>query len=318
MERWSFTNDGIRLRRAHPTHLSEASAASLWGSLKTLRRHRHPGIETSPSPDMPPYDWGMSAARSTNQSGLPHVFIGSSTEGLEIGRHLQLDLERTGTCIVTRWDQGVFQASTYTIHRLEEAARRADFAILIATADDTVTTRGESQNVARDNVIFELGLFIGSLGLERTFIVADRTEDLQLPSDLAGLTWLPYANRQDGNVGAAVNEAVLGATSRIKALGKRGSGGGVSPLGNSGVERPLDAEIERICSAALAQGWRVRTNSGSTLRLQDRSGRKFTFSIGEADSSREQLRSFAADLRANGLRVSRSVRQPVEDSPLSR
>ena len=255
--------------------------------------------------------------RSTNQTRLPRVFIGSSTEGLEIGRHLQLELERTGTCMVTRWDQGVFQASTYTVHRLEQAAREADFAILIATADDTVTTRGGSQNVARDNVVFELGLFIGALGLERTFIVADRTEDLQLPSDLAGLTWLRYTSRQDGNVGAAVNEAVVGATSRIRALGKRLPGVGARPWDQSGVGRPLDAEIERICSAAVAHGWRVRTNSDTTLRLQDRSGRKFTFSIGESVSSREQLRSFAAELRANGLRVSRSVRQPVEDSPLS-
>jgi len=253
-----------------------------------------------------------------NQNSLPHVFIGSSTEGLEIGRHLQLDLERAGTCMVTRWDQGIFQASTYTIPRLEEAARRADFAILIATADDTVTIRGEKQNVARDNVVFELGLFIGALGLERTFIVADRTQDLQLPSDLAGLTWLPYTSRLDGNVGAAVNEAVVGATTQIRALGKRAPGFGSKSRGPVGLRQPLDVEIERICSAALAQGWRVRTSSETTLRLQDRSGRKFTFSIGEVVSSREQLRSFAAELRANGLRVSRSVRQPVEYSPLSR
>ena len=274
-------------------------------------------VDSSP-PNDPEYDGAMNAARSSNQNSLPHVFIGSSTEGLEIGRHLQLDLERAGACMVTRWDQGVFQASTYTIHRLEEAARRADFAILIATADDTVTTRGGTQNVARDNVVFELGLFIGALGLERTFIVADRTTDLQLPSDLAGLTWLPYTSRPDGNVGAAVNEAVLGATSRIRSLGKRVSGSGTRSRELGGMRQPLDVEIERICSAALAQGWRVRTNSDTTLRLQDRSGRKFTFSIGEGVSSREHLRSFAADLRANGLRVSRSVRQPVAHSPLSR
>jgi len=258
----------------------------------------------------------MNATRSLSHTGLPHIFIGSSTEGLEIGRHLQLDLERTRECRVTRWDQGVFEASTYTIPRLESAARDADFAILIATADDTVTTRGGTQKVARDNVVFELGLFIGALGLDRTFIVADRTTDLQLPSDLDGLTWLPYRSRPDGNVGAAVNEAVIGATSRIRSLGKRVPGSGARYGERTGMRQPLQIEIERICSAALAQGWRVRTNSDTTLRLQDRSGRKFTFSIGEAASSREQLRRFAADLRANGLRVSRSVRQPTEHSPL--
>jgi len=201
---------------------------------------------------------------------------------------------------------------------LEEAARRADFAILIATADDAVTTRGGSRNVARDNVVFELGLFIGALGRDRTYVVADRTHDLQLPSDLNGLTWLRYTSRPDDNVRAAVNEAVIGANERIKELGRRPSRADARLRDPNDARQNLDAEIDRVCSAARAQGWRVRTNSDTALRLQNRAGRRFTFTIGEPVSSREQFRRFAADLRANGLRVSRSIRQPVSDAPRPR
>lgn len=244
---------------------------------------------------------------------LPIVFIGSSTEGLEIGRYLQLVLEEAGECVVTRWDQGVFTASSYTMESLTQAAKGADFAILVATADDTVESRGASRPMVRDNVIFELGLFIGALGRERTYIVADRDSDLQLPTDLAGITWLPYKRRADGNQRAAVNGAAIAITERVRHLGRRETSDARKPT--RGVLQELETEIERICVSAVAQGWRIKTNSETTLRLQTPTGRRFTFSIGEPSASRTALRTFAADLRANGLRVSQSVRRPVTEAP---
>jgi hypothetical protein len=261
----------------------------------------------------------MDANKTDKDAGLPSVFIGSSSEGLEIGRYLQQALEQTKLCTVTRWDQGVFQASSYTMESLTDAAQRADFAVLIATGDDTVSSRGESRAVVRDNVIFELGLFIGALGRTRTYIVADKTQPFDLPSDLHGLTWLPYSRRHDNNQRAAVNDAALGITERIRELGsRRPRGDRFAPQQASDQRRMLDIEIERICSAARAQGWRVKTNSDTTLRLQSRSGKRFTLPLGEPMSSREDIRRFAAQLRADGLRVSQSVRRPVADSPQAR
>jgi len=252
----------------------------------------------------------MNASEPAASAGLPRVFIGSSSEGVAIGRYLQHELDRTNTCVVTRWDQGVFQASTYTLDALSVEASRTDFAVLIATADDTIEKRGGSMNVARDNVIFEIGLFIGAIGRERTFIVADQTQKLQLPSDLNGLTWLPYSARPDNNERAAVNDAVIGVSESIRRLGPRLNAMSSGLVLSSHLDK-LDAEIERVCLAARAQGWKVRTQSDTALRIQDPRGRRFTLSIGDRTEARKDLRRFAADLRANGLRISRSVRQPA-------
>ena len=40
---------------------------------------------------------------------------------------------------------------------------------------DTVTTREEIHPAVRDNVIFEVGIFMGELGIDRTFVVEVET-----------------------------------------------------------------------------------------------------------------------------------------------
>jgi hypothetical protein len=59
---------------------------------------------------------------------------------------------------------------------------------LILTPDDTLVKKGKTQPVARDNVLFELGLFIGRLGRGKTFILMENSVDMHLPTDLLGVT----------------------------------------------------------------------------------------------------------------------------------
>lgn len=119
----------------------------------------------------------------------PEIFIGSSTESLKIARAIQSAL-LPDPVTIKPWDKGVFTASEVTIESLEAAARTADFAILILSADDKVRLRGKKVVAPRDNVIFELGMFIGAIGRKRTFMVVERADKLRLPPDLAGVTYL--------------------------------------------------------------------------------------------------------------------------------
>ncbi|MEL7433910.1 MAG: TIR domain-containing protein, partial [Chloroflexota bacterium] len=50
---------------------------------------------------------------------------------------------------------------------------------------------------ARQNVILELGFFIGRLGRERVFVLHKRDDNFELPSDIFGVLYTPY----DGDAG---------------------------------------------------------------------------------------------------------------------
>ena len=100
----------------------------------------------------------------------------------------------------------MFQLSSNTLDDLNDALSTTDFGIFVFTPDDTVNIReGEYQSV-RDNVIFELGMFIGRLGKNRCFIVSPRSQDsFRIPTDLLGVTPATYEpNRDDGNLSAAL------------------------------------------------------------------------------------------------------------------
>lgn len=149
----------------------------------------------------------------------PFVFIGSSAEGLESAKGVQANLEYSCECQI--WSQGLFGLSTGTMETLVKSLDEFDFAILMLTEDDITISRNKEQGSPRDNVIFELGLFIGGLGLERTFIVIDRKAKLKLPSDLAGITPATFEPPVKGTIQSAMGTACLKIEQAIKKLGPR-------------------------------------------------------------------------------------------------
>src|SRR5262249_11840697 len=149
----------------------------------------------------------------------PALFVGSSSEGLRIAQAVQVQLD--AACEVELWDQGVFGLTQGTLESLVMAVSRFDFSALVLTAGDLTILRGHERAAARDNVLFELGLFIGSLGRDRTFMLYDRTASLALPSDLAGVTAATFAPHASGNLEAALGAPCTKIQRTIERLGRR-------------------------------------------------------------------------------------------------
>lgn len=149
----------------------------------------------------------------------PKIFIGSSSESLNVAEAINVILDHE--IEVTIWRNG-FDLSQITIESLILKANTTDFALFVFSPDDITLIRQQEKQVVRDNVLFELGLFIGAIGKERCFILKPRGEELHLPSDLAGLTYADYeANRSDNDLASAVNAACTKMKQSINKIGNR-------------------------------------------------------------------------------------------------
>lgn len=127
----------------------------------------------------------------------PRLFIVSTVEALPVAEDIQLNLDHADID-VTLWSQpDTFQPGSYTLESLEKAIKNHDFGLAIMSADDVVISRKVESAAPRDNIIFELGLFMGSLGRERTLIAFPRGQESKLASDLQGLTPLTYKDKGD-------------------------------------------------------------------------------------------------------------------------
>lgn len=154
-----------------------------------------------------------------NGTDKPTLFIGSSNEGRQVAEaihdRLQYDAE------ITPWTAAI-KLSTATLESLIDELDRFDFSILVLTGDDLTESRGALLKSPRDNVVFELGLFMGRLNRTRTFIVQDSSSPLKIPSDLLDVTVALYDGaRRDKNLRAAVDPACALIREQIERLGVR-------------------------------------------------------------------------------------------------
>lgn len=81
---------------------------------------------------------------------------------------------------------------------IEKFERNSDVgaAICLFTADDVGRAKGEQQenDRARQNVVFEAGFFMGSLGRDRIILLAER--GVEIPSDIKGVVYTDAASWQ--------------------------------------------------------------------------------------------------------------------------
>ena len=117
----------------------------------------------------------------------PTLFVGSSSESLDVAYAVQKNLEDVAE--VVAWPQGIFELTKSYLESLLDALEDTEFGLFIFGPDDLLRIRGAEMLAARDNVIFELGLFIGRLGRDRTFILMPKSSaDFHLPTDLLGVS----------------------------------------------------------------------------------------------------------------------------------
>lgn len=138
------------------------------------------------------------------------IFIASSSEAKSIAEAAHIKLEEEFR--VKLW-ANAFDLSSITITTLISKTKEADYAVFIFHQDDKTIIREKEYSSVRDNVLLELGMFIGALGLEKCFLLVPKAAEstFRLPTDLAGVTASFYDEREENDL-----DAVTGSCAKIK------------------------------------------------------------------------------------------------------
>ncbi|MBP1473300.1 nucleotide-binding protein [Frateuria sp. MAH-13] len=81
------------------------------------------------------------------------------------------------------------------IEKLESYTADVQFAVVLATPDDRghrAEHADESAYRARQNVVLELGMLLSKLGRRRVAILLKQQENMERPSDIQGLIYIPF------------------------------------------------------------------------------------------------------------------------------
>jgi len=143
----------------------------------------------------------------------PQVFVASSTGARRYAEAIQVNLEDDADVVI--WTQD-FELSRTVLDEL--LAATYDFGIFIFLPEDETVIKGERLLAVRDNVVFELGLFIGKLGKDRNFLVVPKDQpNVRIPSDLSGLVVAYFDPRREKEF-AALGPACTKIRNKIRSL----------------------------------------------------------------------------------------------------
>lgn len=122
----------------------------------------------------------------------PTLFIGSSSKRLPIARGLKQTLSDCAD--VTVWNEAPeFGINESILNGLIKVGELYDFALLVFGPDDSTMMGGEETPTVRDNVLFELGLFMGHMGRDRAFWLSPRgSKAPHVSSDLEGIMHMKF------------------------------------------------------------------------------------------------------------------------------
>lgn len=125
------------------------------------------------------------------------IFIASSGRTLVLAEKLRDEMS-TDFCEARLWsEESRLQPGLTIIEMLEGAAGQFDFAVIILAKDDVIIGGKDQTLKARDNCVFEAGLFVSAIGRKRCFLV-NSVNQSDLPSDLNGIISIPF--KEPGNL----------------------------------------------------------------------------------------------------------------------
>lgn len=148
---------------------------------------------------------GTSSAQSTyqakgqNQNNKVFVVYGHDTDART---RLEAMLRRWGLEPLIL-DQLPSEGQTI-IEKLESYTTDVHFAVVLATPDDMghrAAHSDESAYRARQNVVLELGMLLSQLGRKKVAILLRDQENMERPSDIQGLIYIPFKDNLEKEAG---------------------------------------------------------------------------------------------------------------------
>lgn len=79
----------------------------------------------------------------------------------------------------------------HTIIEKFEKYSGVSFAVVLLTPDDEIICNGVKKMQARQNVLLELGFFLGKLGRKKVAVLCRDHKSMELPSDYSGVLFIP-------------------------------------------------------------------------------------------------------------------------------
>ena len=104
------------------------------------------------------------------------------------------------------------------IEKLESAIADADFGVVLATPDDEGHRAGhvdERTFRARQNVVLEMGMLLAKLGRRNVAVLLKTQENMERPSDIQGLIYIPFKDDIAKDAGVSLAKAMVAAGYQI-------------------------------------------------------------------------------------------------------
>lgn len=232
-----------------------------------------------------------------------HVFIASSSESQWLARKISGALKSIKLPKVDGYDVSVRIDAWYhfgswppgqsTLETLELRIAECDFGVAVMSEDDwTISHDAPAKPAPRDNVVFELGYLMGRMGRRRGFFFFPSNQDFKMPSDLLGITGLPYTIKDRNNVLPDVSDLCDQIVDHMNKLARD--------------EREQARKVRTPLSSSVKFEWNVASVPKRLGMLSKRSTATLHLTVRSADSDVDEVRLYFSpplDLYKSGWRV---------------